>query len=423
MLIYSELLPNYMLKDNPSKYDHLNNAKEKRLPRFALSEKNKNRQLYETQINFIPESHIFTMNTSQVATMIHSYRLPMFPTLLPKLEINQNYYNLNENQINDNDDTDSYKSHITLVSIANSNKQVTLKNIHPFSNHLLLKNEIINKEQINNTGKYDSIENDIKRKEIDLLNKEIKTNWKPGDDNNNNNIGSNDLSNRIKHIDELFCEVSRKMYYLSEENGLLMNNLFKATEHLKHLKNILNNSQEHRSTLQHNYRIDSVNRIENSSHKPNNCNSSTRYFVSPYQFIDDDNLNIHRLKLKTGSLHENLFSFSQPNLNQDVNDCNLSEKYNTDNGTHIDHHQYNSNNSDNNIRSNYTEKTRSDIYKTKVMNTNEHSVQKIGDKLLQHSQTSRISQIFTKANHFSTINLTSSLFRNASKERYKRRLI
>lgn len=39
MLIYSELLPNYMLKDNPSKYDYLNNAKEKRLPRFALSEK------------------------------------------------------------------------------------------------------------------------------------------------------------------------------------------------------------------------------------------------------------------------------------------------------------------------------------------------------------------------------------------------
>ncbi|CAH8484439.1 unnamed protein product [Schistosoma curassoni] len=419
MLIYSELLPNYMLKDNPSKYDYLNNAKEKRLPRFALSEKNKNRQLHENQINFTPKSHIFTMNSSQITTMIHSYRLPMFPTLLPKLETNQNYYNLEENQYNNDnniDDSDSYKSHITLESITNnSNKIIQLKNIQSINNYLLPKYEIINKKEENNFEK--KINNKekcklMKKEEIQNINDwefdQIKT--------------KNNLSIRIKHINELFCEVSRKMYCLSEENGSLMNNLFKATENLKYLKNILNNGQEHLSTFQYNYQIDSVNRIENSSHKPNNCYSPTRHCISPHQIINDD-FNIHRLKLKTGSLHENLFSFSQPNLNQDINDCNLSEKYNTDNDTHMDHYQYNNNNSDNNKCNKYTEKTRLDIYKTKVMNTNEHYVQKIGDKLLQHSQTSRISQIFTKANHFSTINLTTSLFRSASKERPKRRLI
>ncbi|VDP50794.1 unnamed protein product [Schistosoma margrebowiei] len=130
------------------------------------------------------------------------------------------------------------------------------------------------------------------------------------------------------------------------------------------LGNILRNGQEHRSTFQYNYQIDSVNQIENSSHKPNNCYSPTRHCISPHQIINDD-FNIHRLKLKTGSLHENLFSFSQPNLNQDINNCNLSEKYNTDNGTHIDHHQYHNNNSDNNKCNKYTEKTRLDIYKTK----------------------------------------------------------
>lgn len=344
------------------------------------------------------------MNSSQITTMIHSYRLPMFPTLLPKLEANQNYYNLEENQYSNNDDSDSYKSHITLESITtNTNKIIEFKNIQSTNNYLLPKYEIINKKEKNNL---------IEKKKIQKTNdwefNKIKT--------------KNNLSNRIKHINELFCEVSRKMYCLSEENGSLMNNLFKATEHLKYLKNILSDGQEHRLTLQHNYQIDSVNRIENSSHKLNNCNSSTRYCISPHQIIDDD-LNIHRLKLKTGSLHENLFSFSQPNLNQDINDCNLSEKYDTDNGTHMDRHQYHNNNSDNNKCNKHTEKTRLDICKTKVMNTNEHYVQKIGDKLIQHSQTSRISQIFTRANHFSTINLTTSLFRSASKERSKRRHI
>ncbi|VDO89971.1 unnamed protein product [Schistosoma margrebowiei] len=174
--------------------------------------RNKNRQLYENQINFTPKSHIFTMNSSQITTMIHSYRLPMFPTLLPKLETNQNYYNLEENQYNNNnnnnnniDDSDSYKSHITLESITNnSNKIIQLKNIQSINNYLLPKYEIINKKEknnfenkINNKEKYKF----MKKEEIQNINEweldEMKT--------------KTNLSIRIKHINELFCEVTRKM--------------------------------------------------------------------------------------------------------------------------------------------------------------------------------------------------------------------
>ncbi|TNN13450.1 hypothetical protein EWB00_002963 [Schistosoma japonicum] len=424
MLIYSELLSAYTLKDNSSKYDQLNNTKEKRLPRFALSEKNKNRQLYETQMNSTSDFHSYTMNSSNTTTMISSYRLPMFPTLFSNYENNQNYYTLSDNKTINNDDTDSNNSQITLAAFDNlSNNSV--KYHHSFNDQCLLKNEIFNKEQLNNlklvnNKNYETnsnikeckiIKGDTMETNMNLVNNEMRNSLK---------CDNYETSDRVRHIDKLFCELSRKMYCLSERNGSLMNNLFKVTEHLKYFKSILQNHPKHCSTIQPSHQMSPFSQIENSSYQLRIYDSPVKQLNSPYQ---NDDSKINRLKLKTPSgIHNNQFSYSQPNLNHDVNYCNNIDTSITHTDAYLNHH-HNSNESNHecitctmNARMN-----KSSGYRTETKTTNEHNVQKSNKKLLHQSQTNRIPQIFTKANRFTTINLTASLFRNTSKERSRKK--
>ncbi|CAH8467405.1 unnamed protein product [Schistosoma turkestanicum] len=285
---------------------------------FLLINRNKNRQLHNTQINnslteFDSSCTMMMNSTSQVTNMIHSYRLPMFPTLLTKSENIQNYYyKSGEQRTSDIDDTttDSNKSHITLASIvSNSNNSAKFANPHRFNDQLINKlssnqrGESVNFANLNSTEnksdnrkKHDLMKKDvINSKEMNLFKNEIDNSCKSkDDDNNNHHNGANDLTNRVRHIDKLFCELSRKMV--------------------------------------------------------DNLDAATRL-----------NLSIILIFLM--------------------------------------------------------------ILINNFKNTTEHHVQKSNTNSFQQSHTSRISQIFTKANQFSAINLTTSLFRNASKERSRRKFV
>ncbi|KAK4473424.1 hypothetical protein MN116_002795 [Schistosoma mekongi] len=421
MLIYSELLSTYTLNDNTPKYDQVNNnTKEKRLPRFALSEKNKNRQLYDTQMNSTSNLHSYTLNSSNSTTMISSYRLPMFPTLFSNYENNSNYYTLNKHKTIDNDDTDSNNSQITLAAIDNLSND-SVKYIQSFNDQFMTKNQIFNNEQLNNLKlvndkKYEInsnikeceiIEVDTMKTNVDLHKKEMQNSLK---------YDNNETIDRVRHIDKLFCELSRKMYCLSEGNGSLMNNLFKVTEHLKYFKGILQNHHKHCSTIQPHHQMNSFSQIENSSYEHRMYDSPVKQLNSPYQ---NDNSMINRLKLKTPSgIHNNQFSYSQPNLNHDINYYHNVDTSITHTGAYVNHyHNSNENNHECNTCTMNVHMNKSSGYRTETKNTLEQNAQKTNDKLFHQSQINRIPQIFTKANRFTTINLTASLFRTTSKER------
>ncbi|CAH8452255.1 unnamed protein product [Heterobilharzia americana] len=294
--------------------------------------------------------------------MMHSYRLPMFPSLFSKSENIHDHNGLRRNKMSENDDTDSNNSRITLASIVNSddslkqrdneflNRQFSFGN--KSSSATIKMNYLINGEKgynsemnCRNSGKYDSsmnisrediqINRGVGTREVELSRKDPQINsWK------SNSSEMSNLSNRARHIDRLFGELSRKMYCLSEENGSLMDNLFKVTEHLKYFKNFLQNHQ-HNQLLGH---LEYTNNI-------NNFNEYSQY--------------------------ENMKKCAETLPG----------------------------------------------YKTQINNTTEQNVQKNDDTKPHLLQSNKIPhQIFTRANRFSTINLTASLFRTASKERSRKKV-
>ncbi|CAH8456269.1 unnamed protein product [Heterobilharzia americana] len=452
MLVYSELLTDYSLKSNQAKCDRLSN-KEKRLPRFALSEKNKNRPLYENRVNITSKFNSSTKTSIDTTTMMHSYRLPMFPSLFSKSENIHDHNGLRRNKMSENDDTDSNNSRITLASIVNSddslkqrdneflNRQFSFGN--KSSSATIKMNYLINGEKgynsemnCRNSGKYDSsmnisrediqINRGVGTREVELSRKDPQINsWK------SNSSEMSNLSNRARHIDRLFGELSRKMYCLSEENGSLMDNLFKVTEHLKYFKNSLQNHQ-HNQLLGHLEYTNNINNFNEYSQYENSKSDN----LGQRQLSPNQNMNFNPTKVRTDTvvnLQENLLSYSHPNINQERSHFTINNTNNND-GNNTNGFNTTKNNNDintrhiniNNNRNTCTVKKCAETlpgYKTQINNTTEQNVQKNDDTKPHLLQSNKIPhQIFTRANRFSTINLTASLFRTASKERSRKKV-
>ncbi|CAH8826607.1 unnamed protein product [Trichobilharzia szidati] len=457
MLIYSELLTDYTQKDNQSsKCDRLS-GKEKRLPRFALSEKNKNRLLYGNRVNLTPDIDSFATNSSEIGTMIHSYRLPMFPTLFSKSENTHDQHTSRINKTSEDDDTDSNNSQNTLASVVHSpdnsvkhkdkklfNDQFSINNVTSstttIKNHCapdhkkcLDSKKIQYDEDLNMNGLNTSKDYTHMKKWMETRGMET-----PSMNNKQNSWKSDsseiiDLSNRARQIDRLFGELSRKMYCLSEENGFLLDNLFTVTEHLKYFKNILQDRKPQQPVQQNDSGNNTTSATDYSSYENSKSENSARRLISPYQNIETDT---GKKRFQTTvNLRDNVLSQSQPNLNQDVNYFNHSAVANNHNNrSNIDNSNTpNDSNSsiDKHKDSRYSNKRYQSApkkspdtlpgYTTKNFNSTRRKVQKNNNTMSQSQQANKIPQILTRANRFSTMNLTASLFRGASKERPKKR--
>ncbi|VDP97785.1 unnamed protein product [Trichobilharzia regenti] len=197
---------------------------------------NKNRLLFGNRVNLTPEIDSFATNTSEIGTMIHSYRLPMFPTLFSKSEHTHDQHTSRINKTSENDDTDSQNSQNTLASVVHSpDNSVKYKDKKLFNDKFSIKNvtsstttiknqsladhekrldskkihydEDLNTNGLNTSKDYTHMKKWMETRGMEMPSMKNKQNsWK----SDSNEIS--DLSNRARQIDRLFGELSRKMY-------------------------------------------------------------------------------------------------------------------------------------------------------------------------------------------------------------------
>ncbi|VDP97873.1 unnamed protein product [Trichobilharzia regenti] len=188
-----------------------------------------------------------------------------------------------------------------------------------------------------------------------------------------------------------------------------------------------------RQPLQHN---DSGNNTTSatdySSYENSKSENSARRLISPYQNVET-NTGKKRFQTNVNS-RDNVLSQSQPDLNQDVNYFNRSAVANNhyNNRSNIDNSNTpnDSNSSSDKPKDNSSSNKRYHSAPKKSPDTlpdanpTRRKVQKNNNNntVPQSHQANKIPQILTRANRFSTMNLTASLFRGASKERAKKRL-